>query len=47
VVEYIAPEVFDNLRLTALDMGFKYAACGPLVRSSLNAEEMHENAKKT
>jgi lipoic acid synthetase len=47
VVEYITPQVFDNLRLIALGMGFKYAACGPLVRSSLNAEEMHGSANKT
>jgi lipoyl synthase len=40
VVEYIRPEIFEDLRLKALDMGFKYAASGPLVRSSMNAEEM-------
>ena len=41
VVKYILPEVFEDLRLKALDMGFKYAASGPLVRSSMNAEEMY------
>jgi lipoic acid synthetase len=46
VVEYVTPEVFDNLRLTALGMGFKYAACGPLVRSSLDAEDMHGKATR-
>jgi len=40
VVEYIRPEIFEDLRLKALGMGFKYAASGPLVRSSMNAEEM-------
>jgi lipoic acid synthetase len=40
VVEYIRPENFEDLRLKALEMGFKYAASGPLVRSSMNAEEM-------
>ena len=40
VVEYIRPEIFEDLRLKALDVGFKYAASGPLVRSSMNAEEM-------
>ena len=43
VVKYIRPEVFEDLRLKALDMGFKYAASGPLVRSSMNAEEMFED----
>jgi lipoic acid synthetase len=41
VVKYILPEVFEDLRLKALDMGFKYAASAPLVRSSMNAEEMY------
>jgi lipoic acid synthetase len=41
VVEYVNPEVFDELRVIALGMGFKYAASGPLVRSSMNAEEMY------
>ncbi len=43
VVKYLLPEVFEDLRLKALDMGFKYAASGPLVRSSMNAEEMYEH----
>ncbi|OGW41289.1 MAG: lipoyl synthase, partial [Nitrospirae bacterium RBG_13_39_12] len=34
VVEYIRPEIFERLRIIALDMGFKYAASAPLVRSS-------------
>ena len=44
VVEYILPEVFEDVRIRALDMGFKYVASGPLVRSSMNAEEMFEHA---
>ncbi len=40
VVEYIHPEVFDDLKLKALEMGFSYVASGPLVRSSMNAAEM-------
>jgi lipoic acid synthetase len=44
VVEYVAPAAFEELRLIALGMGFKYAASGPLVRSSMNAEEMYDNA---
>jgi len=43
VVEYIEPETFDRLRLTALSMGFTYAASAPLARSSMNAEEMYNN----
>ncbi|MHB8882072.1 MAG: lipoyl synthase [Thermodesulfovibrionales bacterium] len=43
VVEYVRPEVFEALRLRALEMGFKYAASGPLVRSSMNAEEMFDH----
>jgi lipoic acid synthetase len=40
VIEYIRPEIFENLRNSAMDMGFKYVASSPLVRSSMNAEEM-------
>ncbi|TAN43383.1 MAG: lipoyl synthase [Nitrospirae bacterium] len=43
VVEYVRPEVFETLRLRALGMGFRYAASGPLVRSSMNAEEMFDH----
>jgi lipoic acid synthetase len=43
VVEYVSPGEFEELRLIALGMGFKYAASGPLVRSSMNAEEMYDN----
>ncbi|MBE0426728.1 MAG: lipoyl synthase [Nitrospirae bacterium] len=43
VIDYIHPEIFENLRVTALSMGFKYAASAPFVRSSMNAEEMYNN----
>ncbi|MBL0691646.1 MAG: lipoyl synthase [SAR324 cluster bacterium] len=39
VAEYVHPDVFDNYEQEALAMGFKYAACGPLVRSSYRAGE--------
>lgn len=39
VVEYIKPEVFEALGELALDMGFEFAASGPMVRSSMNAHE--------
>jgi lipoic acid synthetase len=43
VVEYILPEVFEKLRREALDLGFLSAVSGPLVRSSMNAEDMYEH----
>jgi lipoic acid synthetase len=39
VVEFVHPDVFEEYRLIALDMGFKYVASSPFVRSSYNAEE--------
>jgi lipoyl synthase len=41
VVEYVRPEIFEGLRQAALSMGFQHVASGPLVRSSMNAEEMY------
>jgi lipoyl synthase len=46
VVQYINPSVFDGLGKRALEMGFRFAASGPLVRSSMNAEEMYKKASK-
>ncbi len=40
VVEYITPEVFIALKNRARELGFKYVASGPLVRSSMNAEDI-------
>jgi len=40
VVEYVRPEIFWRLRNKAVQIGFKYVASSPLVRSSLDAEEM-------
>jgi lipoyl synthase len=45
VVEYVHPGIFEKLRLAALTMGFKYAASGPLVRSSMNAENMYNRVE--
>ncbi len=42
VHRYIAPEEFDRWGKTALAMGFRRAASGPLVRSSYRAEELFE-----
>jgi lipoic acid synthetase len=40
VTEYVRPEIFEEIRLKTLDMGFRHVASAPLVRSSMNAEEM-------
>lgn len=39
VQEYVTPEKFDEWRIEAEGMGFKYVASGPLVRSSYKAGE--------
>lgn len=41
VVEYVTPEKFDNFRKIGEDMGFRYVASGPLVRSSYKAGEFY------
>jgi len=41
VVEYIRPEVFEEFRVKALEMGFKAVSSSPLTRSSMDAEEMY------
>jgi len=39
VVEYVTPEKFEEYRLLALDTGFSFVECSPLVRSSFHAEK--------
>ncbi len=39
VREYVRPEKFDQFRKAGLEMGFKYVAAGPFVRSSYKAGE--------
>jgi len=39
VAEYITPEQFNRYKEMGYDMGFKYIASGPLVRSSYHASE--------
>ncbi len=41
VVEYINPRVFNELKDKAMQLGFISVASGPLVRSSMNAEETY------
>ena len=39
VVDYIRPEVFDELKVIGLEKGFRHVASGPLVRSSYHAAD--------
>ncbi|CAK9276377.1 unnamed protein product [Sphagnum jensenii] len=39
VSEYITPEAFEEYRKIGLEMGFRYVASGPMVRSSYKAGE--------
>jgi len=39
VVEYIHPDMFEMYKTKALELGFKYVASGPLVRSSYQADK--------
>ena len=38
VVEYVNPSKFEEYRIMALEAGFSFAECRPLVRSSFHAE---------
>jgi lipoic acid synthetase len=39
VTEFITPEAFEEYRLLGYEMGFRYVASSPFVRSSFHAEE--------
>jgi lipoic acid synthetase len=39
VVEYVHPDVFERYKEMGMNLGFKYIASSPLVRSSYKAEE--------
>jgi lipoic acid synthetase len=41
VKEYVSPETFERLKEKAFELGFGFVASAPLVRSSMNAEEMY------
>lgn len=41
VVEYVTPEAFAGYETSAKNMGFLYAAAGPMVRSSYRAGEFY------
>ncbi|MFI5413660.1 MAG: lipoyl synthase [Candidatus Lutacidiplasmatales archaeon] len=42
---FVPPEEFSRWQSTALSLGFRGAACGPLVRSSYRAEELYRGAR--
>ena len=44
VLRYVAPDDFDMFAREAAMMGFKHAACGPMVRSSYHADQMAHQA---
>lgn len=39
LIDYVTPEQFEKYKKIGMDMGFKYIASSPLVRSSYNAKE--------
>lgn len=39
VVEFVHPDLFEELRVIGLDKGFRFVESGPLVRSSYHAEK--------
>ena len=43
VLRYVAPAQFDRFAAAATAMGFKNAACGPMVRSSYEADRQAHN----
>jgi lipoyl synthase len=45
VREYIRPEIFDEYKKAALDMGFTHVESGPYMRSSYLAENYNLNSK--
>ena len=45
VERFVPPEEFEQLRETALEMGFSEVASGPFVRSSYQAKDLYEAAK--
>jgi len=44
VLRYVEPARFRQFEKEALAMGFRHAACGPLVRSSYHADEQAREA---
>lgn len=46
LVDYIHPDQFEKYRKDAMDLGFKFVASSPLVRSSYKAADMFEASKQ-
>ena len=44
VMRYVTPEQFAIFRQIAQQLGFKHAACGPMVRSSYHADQQANDA---
>ncbi|HEY6897059.1 MAG TPA: lipoyl synthase, partial [Rhodocyclaceae bacterium] len=44
VLRYVHPDTFKHFETEALKMGFKNAACGPMVRSSYWADQQAHSA---
>ena len=44
VLRYVTPDEFDMFAREAEKMGFRHAACGPMVRSSYHADQMAHDA---
>ncbi len=44
IIRFYRPEEFEELEQAGLEMGFKYVASGPLVRSSYHADDQHNAA---
>jgi len=42
IIRYYTPDEFEELRVAAEEMGFRWVECGPLVRSSYHAERQVE-----
>ncbi len=47
VKEYVHPEIFKEIEFEAKEIGFKYVASAPFVRSSFNAELAYQLYEKT
>ena len=45
IAEYIHPDIFNQYREKALEMGFKNVASGPFVRSSYQAEDLFSSKR--
>jgi lipoic acid synthetase len=44
VIEFVSPETFREYQKIGMDLGFRYVASGPLVRSSYRAGEFFVTA---